>query len=163
MLHVYTGDGKGKTTAALGLAMRAAGRGMKVCIVQFMKGRKYGELESCKKIGIDVYQFGRKDFVHEITDEDRELAMKGMLKSKQLISSGKYDLVILDELAVAVHYGLISINEAIDLVSGAGAEIVITGRNAPRELVEIADYVTEMRELKHPFKRGIGAREGIEY
>jgi len=167
MIQVYTGDGKGKTTAAFGLAIRAKGRGFKVAIVQFMKGVEYGEVISARKLGIDVYQFGSPEFVDpkKPRDIDFELAEKGLKKAKEIIFSKNYDLVILDEINVAISFGLIDKNDVINILKNKpeSVEIVLTGRYAPKELIEIADLVTEMREVKHYFQRGITAREGIEY
>ncbi len=167
MIQVYTGDGKGKTTAAFGLAIRAKGRGFKVAIVQFMKGIEYGEVISARKLGIDIYQFGSSEFVDpkKPRDIDFELARKGLKKAKELIFSKNYDLIILDEINVAISFGLIDKDNVIDILKNKpeNVEIVLTGRYAPKELIEIADLVTEMREVKHYFQRGIMAREGIEY
>ena len=167
MIQIYTGNGKGKTTAAFGLAIRAKGRGLKVAIVQFMKGVEYGEVISAKKLGIDVYQFGTPEFVHPEKPRkiDFELAKKGLEKAKELIFSKKYDVVILDEINVAIGFGLIDKKDVIDILKNKpeNVEIVLTGRYAPNELIEIADLVTEMKEVKHYFRRGIRARKGIEY
>ncbi|BBB33428.1 cob(I)alamin adenosyltransferase [Thermotomaculum hydrothermale] len=165
-VHVYTGNGKGKTTAAFGLALRAAGNGYKTFIGQFLKGVKYGELEIEKFTNglVKVKQFGKPDFVHEITEEDIKLAKKGFEECKKAIFSGEYQIVILDEINVAIYFKLIETKEVIELIKNKpeGVEIVLTGRYAPEELIEIADLVTEMKEIKHYFQRGIQAREGIE-
>lgn len=168
LIQVYTGDGKGKTTAALGLALRAAGRGMKVLIVQFMKKWDYGELHSLKLIpNITLKTFGTKEFVSkgkakEIDYEEAEKAFSCGIEGMQ---SGDYDLVIFDELNVALYYELLGVKEVVEEIKGKpeNVEVVITGRKAPEELLEIADLVTEMREIKHPYQKGIKARKGIEY
>ena len=166
-VQVYTGGGKGKTTAALGLALRAAGAGLKVYIGQFMKKRKYSELKSLQKLkgNITMEQFGRARFIRQkITEEDKMPARRGFEKIKKIIQSGKYDLVILDEINVALSYGLLSKEEIIGIIKSRPKtqEIVLTGRNAPRDIVKLADLVTEMKEIKHYFSKGIKARAGIE-
>ncbi len=166
-VHVYTGNGKGKTTAAFGLAMRAAGRGKRVCIIQFMKpDNGYGEQISARKLGIEVYAFGTNKFVNKNnpSDEDIALAQNALKLAKSKINDG-YDLVILDELNVAVDFNLVSLNDVLDLISHLPetTELVITGRYAKDDLIEKADLVTEMKEIKHYFRKGVLAREGIEY
>ncbi len=166
MIHVYTGNGKGKTTAAFGLAMRAAGHGKKVAIVQFMKGVEYGEVRSAKKLGIEVYQFGRKEFVDPKapTELDFKLAKEALKKAEELLK-GDYDLVILDEVNVTVFFKLLKPEEVLKVLRERNerTEVVLTGRYAPPEFLEIADLVTEMREIKHYYRKGILAREGVEY
>ncbi|MEW5937481.1 MAG: cob(I)yrinic acid a,c-diamide adenosyltransferase [Candidatus Thermoplasmatota archaeon] len=169
LLHVYTGDGKGKTTAALGLGMRAAGHGLKVVMIQFMKGQiNYGELESAKHIpDFEIHQFGRAQFVDKRAPDptDVRLAQEGFERAKEMLGKGGCDLLILDELCVALEWKLLSLGEVLDALRNraTGMEVVVTGRYAPGELIEIADLVTEMREVKHPFMEGVLAREGIEY
>ncbi|NPA75209.1 MAG: cob(I)yrinic acid a,c-diamide adenosyltransferase [Euryarchaeota archaeon] len=167
-IHVYTGNGKGKTTAAFGLAMRAAGRGKKVCIVQFMKpDNGYGEQISARKLGIEVYSFGTNKFVNKKNPrkEDIELAEAGLKLSREKMASGDYDLLVLDEINVALNYKLLDVNDILDMLKSRPqrTEIVLTGRYVPDEIVQIADLVTEMREVKHYFRKGILAREGIEF
>jgi cob(I)alamin adenosyltransferase len=168
LLEVYTGDGRGKTTAAIGLAFRAAGHGYRVHIIQFMKGdTSYGEYRSCRAHPlIEIEQFGRKEFVNptEPSTVDVELARRGLERSMEVLISGEADVVILDELNVAVGFGLLSVEDAMALVDAKPphVELLITGRMAPPELIERADLVTEMREVKHPFARGVLAREGID-
>jgi cob(I)alamin adenosyltransferase len=168
-LHVYTGDGKGKTTAALGLGMRAAGHGLKVMMVQFMKGQiNYGELESAKRIpGFEIRQFGRAEFVDRKNPAkvDVELAQKGLKLAKSVLAERSVDLLILDELNTAVDWGLIPLSEVVKMLCARpdSMEIVVTGRYAAKQIIELADLVTEMREVKHPFKKGILGREGIEF
>ncbi len=166
-VHVYTGNGKGKTTAAIGLAIRAAGAGIKVFIGQFLKGRYSSEHEILKKFIplIDVEMFGREGFIFkDIEKEDRENALNGVLKIKEVMDSGEYGLVIMDEINVALYYGLVDLGIIIDLIKGKpdGVELVLTGRNAHPSVIEIADLVTEMKEIKHYLHKGIKARRGIE-
>jgi cob(I)alamin adenosyltransferase len=166
-IHIYTGNGKGKTTAALGLALRAAGAGKKVFIGQFIKGKPYSEMKVLEKLpNIDLEQFGRDCFIYQKpTKEDVEAAQKGLDIVKGLVQSKEYDLLILDELTMALYYGLFPLVEVIDLLKNKtrGLEIVITGRQAPQELIELADLVTEMKEVKHYYQRGIEGRKGIEF
>ena len=167
-IHVYTGDGKGKTTAAFGLAMRAAGRGLSVLIIQFMKGRsECGEVISAKRLpGIRIEQFGTEDFIDadKISDKDRRLAVKGMERAKKAMRKKEADLLILDEINVAVHFGLLSAEQVLELFDAkpSGMELVLTGRYAEPAITRRADYVTEMKAKKHPFKPGQEARDGIE-
>ncbi len=168
LVMVNTGNGKGKTTAALGAALRAAGSGIRVCIIQFLKGSwHYGELESLKKIPeIEIYQMGTGfTWQKESLDEDRALAKKAWEKCKQAVLSGVYGMVIFDEINYVLHYGLLDEDEIIDFLQKRpeGIHIILTGRNAPVRIQEIADLVTEMQEIKHPFKQGIKAQQGIEF
>lgn len=168
-IQVYTGNGKGKTTAALGLALRAAGHGLKTYIGQFLKGMTYGELESAKKLApfITLEQFGRRGFIHVTEnpdDEDISRAKKGLQKCLQAMLSGRYRIIILDEVNVALHFQLITeedIHAFLDQ-KPAEMEIVLTGRYAPASLLKRADLVTEMKEKKHYFRKGVKARNGIE-
>ncbi|MFC1849195.1 cob(I)yrinic acid a,c-diamide adenosyltransferase [candidate division CSSED10-310 bacterium] len=166
-LHVYTGDGKGKTTAALGLALRAVGAGLKVFVAQFVKGMKYSEFESLKKLSdfITIRQYGRDCFIYqEPTPEDITLARNGLQEVREILISGDYDLVILDEATIANHYNLFSVVELLQVIDSRSphVELVITGRNADQRLIDKADLVTEMKEIKHYYQRGIQARTGIE-
>ncbi len=167
-VHVYTGNGKGKTTAALGLALRASGAGMKVFIGQFIKGQQYSELETIahdlKNISVKQYGLGCL-IVDTPTIEDREAARKGFDEILQIIKSGKYDMLILDEINIALYYKLIELDELITLIKEKPQhlELVITGRYAPEEIIEAADLVTEMKEVKHYYQKGIEARKGIEF
>ncbi|MCD6276023.1 MAG: cob(I)yrinic acid a,c-diamide adenosyltransferase [Thermoplasmata archaeon] len=166
-IHVYTGNGKGKTTAAFGLAMRAAGRGKKVCIIQFMKPDKgYGEQVSARKLGIEVHAFGSNRFVNKNNParEDIERAKKALNFAKEKLREN-YDLIILDEINVALDFNLISLEDVLSLISmlPERTELVLTGRYAKEEIIERADLVTEMREVKHYYRKGVMAREGIEY
>ena len=166
-VHVYTGNGKGKTTAALGLAMRATGHGLRVYMIQFMKGRiNYGELETAKLIpNFTIKQFGRPDFVskEQPDPEDIKLAQEGFNHAKDIIFSGEYDIVILDEINVAMDFTLLSSAPVLSLLEERppSVELILTGRNCPREIVKVADYVTEMLEIKHPYTEGTMARKGI--
>lgn len=172
LVHIYTGEGKGKTTAAIGLAVRAAGNGLKVLFVQFLKGgEESGELKIFKKLqeNIEVIRFDQRHpifFNKGDTKEGLIMAAKDALKLiAEKIKSDKYDLVVLDEINNLIAQGWADINELTDIIRKRpeGVEIVLTGRGAPRELIKIADYVTEMKAVKHPFKKGIKARKGIEY
>jgi len=167
-VHVYTGPGKGKTTAALGLGLRAAGADLKVYMIQFMKGRRYSELDAARHLhNFTIVQYGRDEFVSKEKPEqiDIDLAHKGLAHAKKIVKDGKYDLVILDEINVAVDYNLISLDDVMQLVKEKPkkVELVLTGRYAPPELVKSADLVTEMLEIKHPYQRGVLARKGIDY
>ena len=168
LIMINTGDGKGKTTAALGAAIRAAGSGIKVCIIQFLKGSwKYGELETIKKIPeIEITQMGTGfTWEKESLEEDRKLARKAWDACKQAVLSGTYGMVIFDEINYVLHYGLLDENEVVEFLQKrpAGVHIILTGRNALERIKDIADMVTEMREIKHPFKKGITAQKGIEF
>jgi len=168
LIHVYTGKGNGKTTAAIGLGLRASGANLKVCMIQFMKKRKYSELKAIDKIdNFTYFQYGRDNFVNKDKPEeiDIDLAQKGFQKAKKIIKSNEYDLVILDEINVAIDYKLIELDDVLDLIENKpdSLEILLTGRSAHPEIVKIADYASEILEIKHPFKKGIKARKGIEY
>ncbi len=169
LVQVYTGDGKGKTTAALGLAMRAIGNGFKVFMIQFMKGQIfYGELKIAEMHSPDfvIKQYGRPDFVNPKNPEaiDVKLAQEAMKYARRIIKGGKYDIVILDEVNVAVSFGLIKLDDLIHLIRNKpeNVELVLTGRYAAPEVIEMADLVTEMRAVKHYYDRGVQARVGIE-
>lgn len=167
MIQVYTGNGKGKTTAALGLALRAAGAGLKIYIGQFLKGKSYSELNSLKKIeNIKVEQFGKKCFIKRMPSrKDIELARTGLKKIRKIISKNNYNVVILDEINVALKFRLLTLKDVIKIIQKTPRkiELVLTGRWAHPEILKIADLVTEMKEVKHYFKNGIKARKGIEY
>jgi cob(I)alamin adenosyltransferase len=169
MVQVYTGSGKGKTTAALGLACRAVGHGYKVFIIQFMKGNiEYGEMEIARKLApyLTIRQMGRECFVNpENPDpEDIRLAHEALTLARDVIMSGEYDIVILDEINVAVHFRLISKEEVLSLINErpSNLELILTGRYANREIIERADLVTEMVEVKHYYQKGVQSRVGIE-
>jgi cob(I)alamin adenosyltransferase len=167
LIQVYTGNGKGKTTAALGLALRAAGAGLKVFIGQFIKGKNYSELTALKKIkNIKVEQFGRGCFIKKTAHaKDIAAAKKGLLKIKKIISQETYDMVILDEINIALKLHLLELKEVISLIKKATKkpELVLTGRYAHPKILKLADLVSEMKERKHYYKGGIKARKGIEY
>ncbi len=169
MIQIYTGNGKGKTTAALGLAMRAVGHGLKVIMIQFMKGKiNYGELESAKLLPhFTIEQYGRPEFVDRDNPdkEDIRLAKEAWKRTKQVIASQKYDMVILDEINVAVSFGLIQLKDVIELLERTPKkiELILTGRYMPEAFIEYADLVSEVREVKHHFQTGTPARKGIEY
>jgi len=167
-IHVYTGPGKGKTTAAIGLGMRAAGAGLKVYMIQFMKGRRYSELESIDKISnFTLVQHGRDEFVNKDNPEqiDIDLAQKGFAHAKEIIKGNNYDLVILDEINVAIDFNLIDMHDVLKLITEKPEklELVLTGRYAHPEITRHADYVTEMLEIKHPYQHGVEARKGIDF
>ena len=167
MIQVYTGNGKGKTTAAIGLAVRAAGAGLKVYIGQFCKGRDYSELHALKKIkNIKIEQLGAPCFIkRKPSAKDFAIAKKGFSRIKNIIARKYYDMVILDELSVAVKLGLIKVDEVIGLLKKPSnmKEIIITGRCAPKEVIKLADLASEIREIKHYYKKDIKARKGIEF
>jgi cob(I)alamin adenosyltransferase len=165
---VYTGDGKGKTTAALGLALRAVGRGLKVCMLQFIKGGgRYGEHLAAERLAplLTIIQTGRPGWVNtkDIT-EDRRVAQEALAQANTLLNSEEFDVFICDEINGAVSFGLIDIEQVLELIrhKPAKTELVLTGRNAHERVIEIADLVTEMREIKHYYKAGVPARTGIE-
>jgi len=168
-VQVYTGDGKGKTTAALGLALRAVGKGLSVFMVQFLKGRPYGEIESAKLLSprFKVVQSGQDTFVKrgEPSDEDLRLAHRGLELAREATSSGEYDIVILDEVNVAVELGVLSVEDVLPLIEDRpeGVELVLTGQDAPEEFLKRADLVTEMKKIKHYYDKGVAMRDGIEY
>ncbi len=168
-IQVYTGNGKGKTTASLGLAVRAAGHGLRTVIIQFMKGWiDYGELHGVDMLSpfVEIHQAGRDTFVDRDNPdpEDVRLAREGWELAKGAVIGRKADIVVLDEINCALDFGLVPLAEVLDLLHGKpdGMEIVLTGRNAPGEIVAIADLVTEMREIKHYYGKGIDARVGVE-
>jgi cob(I)alamin adenosyltransferase len=170
LVQVYTGNGKGKTTAALGLAFRAAGHGLFVYVMQFMKGSPvYGELEAAKRLApqLTLEQVGRDAFVSRANPDpiDRELALEAFARARRIVTEGRYDLVILDELNCAVDFGLVPLDQVLALIAekAVHTELVLTGRNAHPELVRTADLVTEVCEVKHYFNTGQPSRKGIEY
>jgi cob(I)alamin adenosyltransferase len=166
-LQVYTGEGKGKTTASMGLALRAAGRGLSVYIGQFMKGQDYGELHALPLLKTITHeQYGDPGWVYKgkITDAQRALAHEGFIKGKGALMSGDYSIVILDEINMAIWFELIPLEEVLEMIENRPPEVelVLTGRRADEAIVEKADLVTEMREVKHYYSQGVPAREGIE-
>lgn len=166
-VQIYTGNGKGKTTAALGLAIRAAGAGLKIFIGQFIKGQQYSELNSLQKLSswITVEQYGLPSFVNgKPSPSDIEAAHRGLERVKSSMVSGQFDVIIVDEGNVAVAYGLISKQDLLDLIDlkPENMELVITGRDALPEVIDRADLVTEMKVVKHYYDTGVDARIGIE-
>ncbi|NLP17838.1 MAG: cob(I)yrinic acid a,c-diamide adenosyltransferase [Firmicutes bacterium] len=188
-VQVYTGNGKGKTTAAIGLAIRALGADKRVLFLQFMKDKTYSEHNLLPHVSpaITLHTLGKPFFVAREGDIDEEslekwkdrivifppgqppqeyvdLLAKGLEMAKEALNGGDYDLVVLDEINVALHYGLIATRDVLAALRGKrkGVEVVLTGRNAPPEIIEYADLVTEMREIKHYYEQGINARRGIE-
>ena len=167
--QVYTGNCKGKTTAALGLAFRAMGRGLKTYIGQFMKGQEYGELNSARMVRpyITIEQYGREGFVHVQNPPEQldiDLAAEGLKRARRAMLSGEYDIVVFDEILTAHAFHLISVEEMLDLLRNRpeNVEVVFTGRHAPQEVIDAADLVTEMVEVKHYYRKGVMARDGIE-
>ncbi len=166
-IQLYTGNGKGKTTASFGLSIRAALAGKKVFIGQFVKGMEYSELKITEYIpNIEICQFGRDCFIYkEPTEKDILVARKGLKICSEVLKNGKYDLVVLDEINIALYYKLFSVEEVVKILNSKDekVEVVLTGRYAPKELIDIADLVTEMKEVKHYYTKGIEARKGIEF
>jgi len=169
LVIVITGNGKGKTTSAFGQALRAVGQGYKVFILQFMKGRKYGEFIAAEKYlpNLTIRMSGLDSFVMRgnAAAIDIELAQKGLDTAGKAIMSGKYDMVILDEINVALDFKLIKLKEVIELIKNkpTALNIILTGRYAPKEIIKIADTVSEVQEVKHHYNKGIKDRAGIEY
>ena len=172
LVIVYTGKGKGKTTAALGIALRASGYEKKICMIQFIKGSwHYGEMDSSKKLEpkFEMVAVG-KGFVGIIDDkspkeEHQKIAQEAIKISNEKIQSGNYDIVILDEINYAVNLELISVKDVLSLIKSKpmGVDLILTGNYAKEEIIEAADLVTEMKEIKHPFQRGIKAKKGIDF
>ncbi len=179
LVHIYTGEGKGKTTSALGLALRAARHGLRVCFVQFMKGMTEEDtMKSVRAQGkIDYAYFGharpagkwkwvyKKKVDSGKSEEDKAIASRGLEFAKKILQQGKHDVVVLDEIIMAIWFGLLSEDEVISLVKSKPAcvELVLTGRRASKKLIELGDYVSEVQKVKHPYDKGILAREGIDY
>jgi cob(I)alamin adenosyltransferase len=165
-IHVYTGNGKGKTTAALGISLRAVCAGKKVYFAQFVKSMKYSEVSSEKFMpSIEFVQLGRNCFIWKDPEqEDIDAAKAGLEKCREILSSGKYDLVVLDEIHIALYFKLITAEEVLEILEqkAPGVEVVLTGRYAPQEIIDRADLVTEMKEIKHYYQQGVPARKGIE-
>jgi cob(I)alamin adenosyltransferase len=181
LVQVYTGPGKGKTTAAVGLAVRAAGHGLRTCLIQFLKrGWESGEWAALAKLApeIDMHVFGAAQWGDHTaaspdtpwwalppSDEDRQQAQQAFDLARRMVASGEWDLVVLDEVFAAVRHGLVSAQDVVNLIAEkpAQVELVLTGRDAPPEVLAAADLVTEMKAVKHPFEQGVQARRGIEY
>lgn len=168
-IQVYTGNGKGKTTAALGQAIRSSGSGMKSLIIQFMKDFPYGELRALKSLEplITIEQYGNDTFVFEKRppeDKEKKEIQRGLKRAQDALLSGEYDLVILDEICVCFYFGLLNLDDVMPLLSmkPENVELILTGRYCPEEILDMADLVTEMREIKHYYQKGITSRKGIE-
>jgi len=167
-VQIYTGDGKGKTTAALGLTLRASGHGLRSYVGQFMKGRPYGEIEALRDHpAITIEQYGDPRCIHrdEVTAEHVTQAHAGLERARAALLSGQYDIVVLDEVNVALWFGVLDVEEVLALLDQKPdhVEVILTGRRAPQALIERADLVTEMRPVKHYYEQGVLAREGIEW
>ncbi len=164
-VHVYTGNGKGKTTASLGISLRAVCAGKKVFFLQFVKGMKYSELKAQELLpNFEMKRYGRNAFIRKNPkQEDIDLAKKALNHAKEILNAD-YDLVVLDEINIALFYNLLTVNEVIEVIKNRTekTEVVMTGRYAKDEIIEFADLVTEMKEIKHYYKQGIHARVGIE-
>lgn len=168
-IHVYTGNGKGKTTAALGLAFRAMGHGLKTYIGQFMKGQHYGELDAARMVSkyITIEQYGKDTLIHIKNPPDPadvRMAQEGLVKIKTAMLSNKYNIIVLDEIITAHYFHLVSPDDMLEFIKlkPVSIELVFTGRYAPQALIDIADVVTEMTEVKHYYQKNVSARDGIE-
>ena len=167
-IHVYTGPGKGKTTAALGLGLRAVGAGFKVHMVQFMKGRRYSEIDGIEQLSnFSISQHGRDEFVNKENPEqiDIDMAQEGFDFAKKIIKDSKFDMIILDEINVAVDFKLIDLKDVLNLIEDKPEplELILTGRYAHSDIIKKADLVTEMLEIKHPYQKGVLSRKGIDF
>ena len=181
LVHVITGDGKGKTTASLGLALRAVGNNLRVQMIQFLKSGFTGELYSAKKLGFEIEQFGvdalkeKQKHLQEFSDrtgtfifqpdvKEKDAAMQGWEHAKKIIKSNEYDMVILDEINCVLAKELIPVQEVLGIIKNHGkVELILTGRDAPKEIMDAADYVNVVNGIKHPWQKGVVARKGIEY
>ena len=168
LIHIYTGNGKGKTTAAIGVGIRAIGDGLKVHMIQFMKGRRYSEIDALENIpNFTVVQYGRDEFVSKKNPDkiDSDLAKKGFEHAKKIVKSGEYDVVILDEINVAVDFDLIPLEDILHLIEEKPekVELILTGRYAHPDVVKLADLVSEILEIKHPYQEGVQSRKGIDW
>ncbi|AEE96592.1 cob(I)yrinic acid a,c-diamide adenosyltransferase [Mahella australiensis] len=170
-IQIYTGNGKGKTTAALGLALRAVGRGLKVIMIQFLKGVDSGELHSAQRLAPEftIYRFeSSHKFISDMSDDElaqlRQDISRGFDFSKQVIQGNACDILILDEIMAAIHSGFINVSEVVELMRSKpdNIELVLTGRNVPDEIADLADLITEMKPIKHYYDKGVTARKGIE-
>ena len=169
LVQVYTGNGKGKTSAAFGAALRAAGRGFKVYVIQFVKGGfDYGELHIAEKIpNLKLNAFGRGKFITETPPaaEDVHFAREAFDLARKVVEGGEYDMVVLDEINVVVNLKMVGVDDVVGLIKSKPkhVELILTGRYAPAQIIEAADLVTEMKEIKHPYAKGVPPRKGIEY
>ena len=167
-VQIYTGNGKGKTTAALGLCLRASGHGLRICFIQFMKSGEYGELKALKKFPkVIIKQFGLPGLIKvgQAKPQDWKLADQALQYAKKAINSQKYDLIVLDEIIVAIYFKLIAESKVIKIIKEKpkGLELVLTGRKCSAKVINTADLVSEVKEIKHYYKSGLKARSGIEY
>lgn len=167
IIQIYTGNGKGKTTAAFGVALRAAGHNLRTLVIQFLKNKESGELKAVKDIEeITVKQYGKPDFIvnGDAKKEDYMEAEKAFHRAEKAILEEDWDIIILDELNLSIYFDLIKIEDVLELMDKVrNTEVIITGRNADEKLIEKADLVTSMEEIKHPYQEGFSARKGIEY
>jgi len=170
LVQIFTGNGKGKTTAALGTVIRAAGHGLKISVIFFIKGDyAYGEYRTLARLpNVKIASFGLRQFIHKtsgVNPEEKAQAKAALAAAREAITSGSYDLVVLDEINVAIYFNLIEPEEVLQLIKDKSphVELILTGRNADSRLIEAADLVTEMVKIKHPFDKGIKARKGIEF
>jgi cob(I)alamin adenosyltransferase len=170
LIYVYTGNGKGKTTAALGTALRAAGHGLRVLIIQFMKKQaNIGEMKAlaAMELPITIKQFGRCVFFKSRTCESRDIQMahQGLQYFKEAMESETYDIIVLDEINMAIYFGLVKQNEVIDLIESRPSHLhlLLTGRKATKKVMDLANLVTEMKEVKHYYRKGVHAQKGLEY
>jgi cob(I)alamin adenosyltransferase len=169
-IQVYTGNGKGKTTAAIGLAVRAAGRNKRTYIAQFLKKGEYGEIRAistCLKKFITLQQFGLPGFHHQskgVSQEERQAAYAGLEAVRKALAQNTYDVVIMDEVNLLLHFKIVALQDVLDIIDGkpAATELILTGRCAPQLIIQRADLVTEMKEIKHYYQQGVQAREGFE-
>ena len=167
LLLVNTGNGKGKSTAAFGVVMRAIGHGLRVCVIQFIKGKwKTGELQAAERLGVEFKPMG-KGFTWESKniEEDKEMMRHAWSVASEKVLSGNYDLIILDEINYVLGYGYVPVDDVVRVLKSrpSHVHVVLTGRNAPEEIISVADCVTEMREVKHPYRSGIPAQKGIDF
>lgn len=165
-IQLYTGDGRGKTSAAIGLAVRAAALEKRVFIAQFVKGMRYSEVSLLENLPtVEIVQYGRDCFIEkEPTEEDSLAAERGWLETVERLTSGNYQLVVLDEITIALYYKLLSLEQVVEalLARHPSTEVIMTGRYAPPQLIKISHLVTEMREIKHYYQQGVLSREGFD-
>ncbi len=166
MFHLYTGNGKGKTTAAIGQIIRSLGAGWRVFLGQFVKSMEYSEIKILKEYSnLTIRQYGKGCFIETVpAEEDIEAAQRGLVEMGEVLRGGNYQLVVLDEANIAIHFKLFSASQLLEVIEerAEGVEVVVTGRNAERELIERADLVTSMEKVKHYYQQGVLARDGIE-
>jgi cob(I)alamin adenosyltransferase len=170
LISIFTGDGKGKTTAAIGNVIRAAGHGLRVFIISFMKGKDYIQSENVilsQLPNVKIATFGQVGWIKKenINDTHKNQAISALATAKSAISNGEYDIIVLDEINVAIYYGLINIRDVLELIKEKPkqVDVILTGRHADPRLIQMADLVTDMKMVKHPYTKGIEARQGIDY